>query len=72
MSASERALQVDRSDAAARKSEVEAAVQYSLAERREHREQAALWLLLRARYWVPDDPDLLVDLGVQEESLGNL
>jgi tetratricopeptide (TPR) repeat protein len=48
---------------------VEAAVRFSLAEKREHREPAALWLLLRAVYWVPDDPNLLVDLGVQEDSL---
>ena len=69
MSVFEKVLQSDRSDAAARKGEVDAAVQYSLAEKREHREEAALWLLLRARYWVPDDPDLLVDLGVQEDEL---
>jgi tetratricopeptide (TPR) repeat protein len=69
MSPFEKALQTDRSDAASRKSEVDAAIRYSLAEKREHREQAALWLLLRARYWVPDDPDLLTDLGVQEDYL---
>jgi tetratricopeptide (TPR) repeat protein len=69
MSAFEKTLQTDRSDAAARKNEVDAAIRYSLAEKREQREQAALWLLLRARYWVPDDPDLLADLGVQEDSL---
>jgi tetratricopeptide (TPR) repeat protein len=69
MSAFEKALQTDPSDAAARKSEVDSAVRFSLAEKREHREQAALWLLLRARYWVPDDPDLLADLGVQEDGL---
>jgi tetratricopeptide (TPR) repeat protein len=69
MSAFEKALQADRSDANARKSEVDTAVQLSLAERRENREQAALWLLLRAQYWVPDDPRLLVDLGVQEDNL---
>ena len=69
MRAFEKALQTDRSDAAARKNEVDAAVRFSLAEKREHREQAALWLLLRARYWVPDDPDLLADLGVQEDYL---
>lgn len=69
MSPFEKALQTDRSDAAARKNEVDAAIRYSLAEKRENREQAALWLLLRARYWVPDDPDLLTDLGVQEDYL---
>jgi tetratricopeptide (TPR) repeat protein len=69
MSACERVLQANRSDATARRGEVDAAVHYSLAERREHREQAALWLLLRAQYWVPDDPGLLVDLGVQEDNL---
>lgn len=67
MSAFEKVLKIDRSDSAARKSEVDAAVRFSLAEKREHRDQAALWLLLRARYWVPDDPDLLTDLGVQED-----
>jgi tetratricopeptide (TPR) repeat protein len=69
MSAFEKALQANRSDPAAKKGEVAAAVKYSLAEKREHREQAGLWLLLRAQYWVPDDPDLLVDLGVQEDDL---
>lgn len=69
MSTFEKALQSDQNDTAARKGEVGAAVQYSLAEKREHREEAALWLLLRARYWVPDDPDLLADLGVEEDEL---
>jgi tetratricopeptide (TPR) repeat protein len=69
MSAFEKALRADRSDAVAKKSEVDTAVQFSLAERRENREHAALWLLLRAQYWVPDDPGLLVDLGVQEDNL---
>src|SRR5580693_8500445 len=67
MNSFERVIKSNPSDSAARKGEVDAAVKYSLAEKQEHREEAALWLLLRAKYWVPDDPQLLVDLGVQED-----
>jgi tetratricopeptide (TPR) repeat protein len=69
MSAFEQVLKSTPADPAARKGEVAAAITYSLAEKQEHREEAALWLLLRARYWVPDDPQLLLDLGVQEDKL---
>jgi tetratricopeptide (TPR) repeat protein len=69
MSSFERVLKSHPGDSAARKGEVDTAVTFSLAEKREHREEAALWLLLRARYWVPDDPELLVDLGIQEDNL---
>lgn len=69
MNSFERVIKSNPSDFTARKGEVDAAVKYSLAEKNEHREEAALWLLLRAKYWVPDDPQLLVDLGVQEDKL---
>lgn len=70
MKAFEDVLKTNADNSVARKGEVDTAVKYSLAEKRENREQAALWLLLRARYWVPNDPDLLTDLGVQEDYLG--
>jgi tetratricopeptide (TPR) repeat protein len=72
MSSFELALKSNPSDSAARKGEVAAAIAFSLAEKKEHREEAALWLLLRGRYWVPDDPELLLDLGIQEDKLSLL
>src|ERR1700722_5448511 len=69
MNAFEELLKTNALNPVARKGEVDTAVKYSLAKRRERREEAALWLLLRARYWVPDNPDLLADLGVQEDGL---
>src|ERR1017187_8273101 len=69
MSLFEQVLKSSPTDTAARKSEVDAAVASSLSEKKEHREEAALWLLLRAKYWVPDDPQLLLDLAVQEDKL---
>jgi tetratricopeptide (TPR) repeat protein len=69
MSSFEQVLKSNPTDSAARKGEVDTAVASSLAEKKDHREEAALWLLLRAKYWVPDDPQLLLDLAVQEDKL---
>jgi tetratricopeptide (TPR) repeat protein len=53
----------------AREREVKTAIDAALKARNAHRDDEALSFLLRAKYWVPDDPDLLLDTGIQEESM---
>jgi tetratricopeptide (TPR) repeat protein len=69
MSEIERAIKADPNDAAAKQNEAKTAIEYGLAEQQHNRTEAALWLLLRAQYWVPQDPELLLDLGIQEANL---
>jgi tetratricopeptide (TPR) repeat protein len=65
----EEALKQHSDDPAARKSEVNTAIAEALAARRAGNNDLALAFLLRAKYWVPDDAELLLDTGVQEESM---
>jgi tetratricopeptide (TPR) repeat protein len=65
----EAALKQQPGDATARKGEIEAAVSAALDAKRAGHDERALSFLLRAKYWVPDDPELLLDTGVQEESM---
>ncbi len=65
----EAALKQQPGDAMARKGEIEAAVSAALDAKRAGHDEQALSFLLRAKYWVPDDPELLLDAGVQEESM---
>ena len=53
----------------ARDGEVHAAVALALEQKRKGDADAALATLLRARGTVPDDAELLLDLGVQEEQM---
>lgn len=69
MDSYEAALKANPKDAAARKGEVDTAIQEALAARRSGNNELALAFLLRGKYWVPDDPELLLDTGVQEESM---
>jgi tetratricopeptide (TPR) repeat protein len=69
MSEFERAIKANPNDVGAKQNEAKAAIEYGLAEQQHNRTEAALWLLLRARYWIPQDPELLLDLGTQEASL---
>jgi tetratricopeptide (TPR) repeat protein len=69
MDAFEEILKIKPADPSARKGEVDIAIASGLTERSVNRMEAALWLLLRAKYWVPDNPDLLLDLGIQEGTM---
>lgn len=53
----------------ARQGEVATAITAALNAKRAGRNEEALNILLRAKYWVPDDPELLLDTGIQEESM---
>lgn len=69
MDAFEEVLKQHPDDAAARKGEVETGIAEALAARRNGSNDLALAFLLRANYWVPDDAELLLDTGVQEEAM---
>lgn len=69
LDAFETVLKTQPHDSAARKGEVDTAIAEALAARREGHNEQALAFLLRAKYWVPDDPELLLDTGIQEESM---
>lgn len=56
-------------DATAREGEVKTAISAALKARSAGQNEEALTFLLRAKYWVPDDPELLLDTGIQEESM---
>ena len=65
----ENAIKANPADDAAKRNEAKTAIEYGAAERKENRMEAALWLLLRAQYWTPHEPELLLDLGIQEANL---
>ncbi len=69
LSAFEATLARQPKDAAAREGEVKTAIAAALRAREAGRSEDALTFLLRANYWVPDDPELLLDTGIQEESM---
>ena len=56
-------------DATAREGEVKTAISAALKARSAGQNEGALTFLLRAKYWVSDDPELLLDAGIQEESM---
>jgi len=56
-------------DATARDGEVKAAISAALQARNAGQNEEALTLLLRAKYWVSDNPELLLDAGIQEEAM---
>ena len=62
-------LQAAPTNTQAREGEVRAAVALALSARKSGDQDGALVYLVRARKWVPDDPSLLVDFGIQAESL---
>jgi len=65
----EAALNRDRTSVAARDGEVKAATSAALADRNAGANDSALVYLVRARKFVPDSPELLLDFGVQAESM---
>jgi tetratricopeptide (TPR) repeat protein len=66
---SEAILKQHPSDPQARQAEVTAAIAAALKAKAAGRSEDALAFLLRAKYWVPNDPELLLDTGIQEESM---
>jgi tetratricopeptide (TPR) repeat protein len=65
----EAALAIDSDNPAARSGEVRAAVAAALAARGAGDMDGALVYLVRARKFVPNDPELLLDFGVQAEGM---
>ncbi|HEX3438311.1 MAG TPA: tetratricopeptide repeat protein [Pseudacidobacterium sp.] len=65
----EHILKQDPSNQTARNNEIETAIKEALAARRAGKNELALAFLLRANYWVRDSPELLTDLGIQEEAM---
>lgn len=68
----ETVLDIDLRDAEARRGELAAATDLAMSARREDRPDAALKVLEHARTKLPDDPQLLLDLGVQAMELRNI
>ena len=69
LDAYEQVLKLDPHDDAARKGEIQAAMDEALAAKQAGKNDLALAYLLRANYWVPDDAELLTDTGIQEEAM---
>ena len=69
MKSFEAALAMDGDNAAAQAGEVQAAIASALASRRAGDMDGALVSLVRARKFVPRDPELLLDFGVQAEGM---
>ena len=68
----ETVLAVDLRDKEARDGELAAAIELAMSARRESRQDAALKVLEHARTKLPDDPKLLLDLGIQATEMGLL
>ena len=69
LDASEATLKQHPGDAEARQAEVNTAIAVALKSKSAGRNEDALSFLLRAKYWVPDNVELLLDTGIQEESM---
>ncbi len=68
----ETVLAIDLRDKEAREGELAAVTELAMSARRENRPDAALKVLEHARTKLPDDPKLLLDLGIQETEMGLL
>ena len=69
MKSFEAALRTNPHNAEARAGEVKAAIAAALEAKRAGDNDGAMVYLVRARKFVPDDPDLLLDFGVQADSM---
>ena len=69
MTAFEAALRADPHNAEARAGEVKAGIGAALNARRSGDNDGAMVYLIRARKYVPDDPELLLDFGVQADRM---
>lgn len=65
----EAVLEIEPGSAPARKGEVQAATAVALADRKAGLDDSALLCLVRARKFVPDSAELLLDFGIQAESM---
>jgi tetratricopeptide (TPR) repeat protein len=68
----ETVLAIDLRDKQAREGELVAATELAMSAKRENRQDAALEVLEHARTKLPDDPKLLLDLGIQATEMGVL
>jgi len=68
----ETVLDIDLRDEEARQGELAAATELAVSARRDDRPDAALKVLEHARTKLPDDPRLLLDLGIQAMEMGLL
>ena len=66
----ETVLEINLRDKDAREGELAAATELAVSARRENRPDAALKVLEHARTRLPDDPKLLLDLGIQATEIG--
>ena len=66
----ETVLEINLRDKDARDGELAAATELAVSARRENRPDAALKVLEHARTRLPDDPKLLLDLGIQATEMG--
>jgi len=69
MKSFEAVLAVQPSNIAAKTGEVQAAIQQALSQRQSGARDGALATLARAKNFVPDDPTLLMDFGIQADSM---
>ncbi|QMV17393.1 tetratricopeptide repeat protein [Granulicella sp. 5B5] len=72
MDAFEAALDIDPQDKEARSGELAAVTELAVSARRADRPDAALLALEHARTKLPDDPKLLLELGIQATEMGAL
>ncbi|HEV2576811.1 MAG TPA: tetratricopeptide repeat protein [Acidobacteriaceae bacterium] len=68
----ETVLDIDLRDREARQGELSAATELAMSARRDNHQDAALKVLEHARSKLPDDPKLLLDLGIQATEMGLL
>ena len=68
----ETVLAIHLQDREARQGELKAATELALSARRANRPDAALMALQHARTKMPDEPQLLLDLGIQATEIGQL
>lgn len=68
----ETVLAIDPRDHEARQGELKAVTQLAITARRANRPDAALQALEHARSRLPDDPELLLELGIQATELGQM
>ncbi|HET9088182.1 MAG TPA: tetratricopeptide repeat protein [Acidobacteriaceae bacterium] len=66
----ESVLSTDPANVAARRGEVKAAIAQALLQRSAGKMDAALATLVRAKQYFPNDPTILMDFGIQADSMG--
>jgi len=69
LTANETSLKLEPDNQTLRKQEITTATAAALEARRTNHMEESLTFLLRANYWVPNDAELLLNTGIQEESM---